>query len=56
MIEQKDHKDREKNKTQQKLERKPYVKPQLKEYGHIETLTQTGGSSSKDSNQGRALG
>lgn len=23
---------------------KPYVKPQLKEYGHIEKLTQTGGS------------
>ena len=40
MLKYKKHKDRGSDNHAQKPDRKPYVKPNLTEYGHIEKLTQ----------------
>jgi len=43
MIKQRNREEKKGKKALNK-EQKAYVKPQLKEYGHIEKLTQSGGS------------
>jgi hypothetical protein len=40
MIERSDCKDKKFEKVSQRKKRKPYLKPQLTEFGHIEKLTQ----------------
>jgi len=48
MIKHKDLKDKEVDNVPQKCVRKPYVKPQITEYGHMEKLTESGGTKSPD--------
>ena len=48
MIKHKDLKDKELENVSQKRVLKPYVKPQLVEYGHMEKLTESGGSGNRD--------
>ena len=46
MTHQRDSKAKKGEKVTQAVERKPYIKPQLIEYGHLEKMTQqlTGGT------------
>jgi hypothetical protein len=43
MTDQGNSKEKKRDKSSEK-ERKPYLKPLLKEYGHVEEITQTGGN------------
>jgi hypothetical protein len=40
MLEHRDRKGKEAENTSQRHDRKPYVKPKLIEYGHLEKLTE----------------
>jgi len=51
MIKQRAYNEKGEKAPQQ--ERKPYAKPHLKEYGHIEKLTQGGGATKPDAGTGR---
>jgi hypothetical protein len=42
MTQQRDLKIKKREKADQMMERKPYSKPQLIEYGHLEEMTQQG--------------
>lgn len=42
MTQQRDLKIKKVEKAAQAMERKPYLKPQLIEYGHLEKMTQSG--------------
>lgn len=45
MIDQEDPKNKKRDESPEK-ERKPYLKPLLTEYGHVEKITQGGGQTS----------